>query len=98
MVSLFTALRQSLRPVRQTGLPAIVFAAGFAASVWGYFAGARHSEAEQIAQLQETAEHYAFLLRNRLELYEGVGHGVHLARPERVASHIAEFLSSPTAR
>ncbi len=71
MVSLFTALRQSLRPVRQTGLPAIVFAAGFAASVWGYFAGARHSEAEQIAQLQETAEHYAFLLRNRLELYEG---------------------------
>ncbi|MBQ5940775.1 MULTISPECIES: diguanylate cyclase domain-containing protein [unclassified Massilia] len=60
-----------MRQLRQVKLPAIVFAAGFAASAWGYFAGARHSEAEQIAQLQETAENYAFLLRNRLELYEG---------------------------
>jgi len=31
---------------------------------------------------------------SRLDLYEGVGHGVHLARPERVVSDIAAFLSS----
>lgn len=31
---------------------------------------------------------------SRLELYDGVGHGVHLARPERVVSDIAGFLSS----
>jgi diguanylate cyclase (GGDEF)-like protein/PAS domain S-box-containing protein len=66
-----STLRQSLRQLRQAGLPALVFAAGCAVSAWGYFAGVRHSEAEQIAQLRETAENYAFLLRNRLELYEG---------------------------
>ena len=71
MFSLFDTLKQSLRTVRQTGLPVLVFAVGFAASAWAYFAGARHSEAEQIAQLQQTAENYVFLLRNRLELYEG---------------------------
>lgn len=57
--------------VRRIGLPVVVFAAGLAASAYGYFAGVRHSEAEQIAQLQETAENYAHLLRNRLALYEG---------------------------
>lgn len=71
MSSLYTTFQNSVRQLRQTGLPVIVFAAGFAASVWGYFAGARHSETEQIAQLQETAENYAFLLRHRMELYEG---------------------------
>lgn len=30
----------------------------------------------------------------RLDLYAGVGHGVHLARPERVVSDIAGFLTS----
>lgn len=30
----------------------------------------------------------------RLDLYEGVGHGVHLALPERVVSDIAGFLTS----
>ncbi|CAN7588960.1 diguanylate cyclase domain-containing protein [Massilia sp. LjRoot122] len=57
--------------VRRIGLPVVVFAAGLAASAYGYFAGVRHSEAEQLAQLQETAENYAHLLRNRLALYEG---------------------------
>lgn len=31
---------------------------------------------------------------SRLDLYEGVGHGVHLARPERVVSDIVGFLTS----
>lgn len=31
---------------------------------------------------------------SRLDLYEGVGHGVHLARPEHVVSDIVGFLSS----
>ena len=59
------------KTIARVGLPALVIAAGLAASAYGFFAGVRHSEAEQIAQLQETAENYAVLLRNRLELYVG---------------------------
>ena len=33
----------------------------------------------------------------RLALYNGVGHGVHLAEPERVAGDIAEFLTPTTS-
>jgi pimeloyl-ACP methyl ester carboxylesterase len=32
--------------------------------------------------------------RARLELYDGVGHGVHLAQPERVVRDLVEFLTS----
>lgn len=63
-------------PIRRIGLPAVVFAAGVATSAYSYFAGVRHSEAEQIAQLRETAGNYAYLLRNRLELYEGTDHAL----------------------
>lgn len=35
---------------------------------------------------------------SRLELYEDVGHGVHLAHPERVVNDIAGFLSLPGVR
>lgn len=33
----------------------------------------------------------------RLELYEGIGHGVHLAEPSRVANDIADFLTETTS-
>lgn len=55
--------------IRRAGLPAAVFAAGVAASVYGYFAGVRHSEAQQAAALKETAQNYTFLLRSRMELH-----------------------------
>lgn len=73
MPSLATTVMTS---IRRTGLPAAAFVAGLAASAYGYFAGVRHSEAEQIAQLQETAENYTHLLRNRLALYEGADHAL----------------------
>lgn len=68
MLSLASTLHAA---VRRIGLPMAVFMTGLAISVYGYFAGVRHSEAQQIAQLEETAENYAFLLRNRLDLYVG---------------------------
>lgn len=73
MTSLTSAVTASIRRI---GLPVVVIAAGLAASIYGYFAGVRDSEAEQIAQLRETAENYAYLLRNRLELYEGANHAL----------------------
>ena len=68
MHSLFTT---SKKPPRHIGLPAAEMAPGVAASAYGYFAGVRHSEEEQIAQLQETGENYVIVLRNRLQLYAG---------------------------
>ena len=55
--------------MHQYWLPAVVLAVGLAASVYGYVASARSSEAKQLAALRAIAENYEFLMKHRLDLY-----------------------------
>lgn len=64
------ALVQSLNKLLgRRSLPALVFVVGLLLSAYAYVDRAQRSKAEQLSQLQEAAQNYEFLLRNRLEQY-----------------------------
>lgn len=77
------------------GLPAAVFIIGLALSAYAYVDSSKRAEAEQLRQLEDAAQNYAFMLQHRLDLYASANRALgaffsasHSIQPEEFDNYV----------